>query len=87
MDYLNQFKHILEYFVAHLEWIQNGSTSGIGYAEYIAPIVNKPYFKRTGQGYSGGNIQNGISTWEKFAEGTICINVQDHFGSHNFSTK
>lgn len=87
MDYLNQFKHILEYFVAHLEWIQNGSTSGIGYVEYIAPIVNKPNFKRTGQGYSGGNIQNGISTWEKFAEGIICINVQDHFGSHNFSTK
>lgn len=87
MNYLAQFKHVLEYFVAHLEWAQNDSTSGIGYMEYIAPIVNKPSFKKNGQGYNGDNIQNGISEWEEFPEGTICINIQDHYGSKNYKTK
>lgn len=87
MDRYSQFKHILEYFVAHLEWIQNGDPSGIGYAEYIASLVGKPNFKTSGHGYRGGNIQNGISRWEQFAEGVVCINVQDQFGKKDFTTK
>ena len=87
MDRYSQFKHILEYFVAHLEWIQNGDTSGIGYAQYIAPLVGKPNFKTSGHGYRGGNIQKGISRWEQFAEGIVCINVQDQFGKKDFTTK
>lgn len=86
MNYLAQFKHILEYFVAHLEWVQNGDTSGPGYSEYIAPIVNKPNFRKNGQGYNGDNIQNGISEWEKFPDGTICINIQ-HYWSKDYKTK
>ena len=87
MNYLAQFKHVLEYFVAHLEWVQNNDTSFIGYKEYIEPIINKPNFRRTGHGYKGENIQKGISSWEKFPEGTICINVQDQFGKKDFTTK
>lgn len=87
MNKYAQFKHILEYFVAHLEWVQNGDPSGVGYAVYISPLVNNPSFKRTGQGYNGGNIQNGISSWEEFHEGVVCINVQDHYGSNNYTTK
>lgn len=87
MDKYAQFKHILEYFVAHLEWIQNNDTSGSGYAQYIAPIVKSPNFRKTGRGYNGDNIQNGISQWEKFSEGVICVNVQDQFGKKQFTTK
>ena len=87
MDKYSQFKHILEYFVAHLEWIQNSDTSGIGYAQYIAPLVGTPNFKTSGHGYRGDNIQNGISRWEQFAEGIVCINVQDQFGKKDFTTK
>lgn len=87
MDKYAQFKHILEYFVAHLEWIQNNDTSGPGYAQYIAPIVKSPNFRTTGRGYNGDNIQNGISQWEKFSEGVVCVNVQDQFGKKQFTTK
>lgn len=86
MNYLAQFKHILEYFVAHLEWVQNDDTPGPGYSEYIAPIVNKPNFRKNGQGYNGDNIQNGISEWEKFPDGTICINIQHYWGK-DYKTK
>lgn len=87
MDKYAQFKHILEYFVAHLEWIQNNETSGPGYAHYIAPIVKSPNFRTTGRGYNGDNIQNGISQWEKFSEGVVCVNVQNQFGKKTIHHK
>ncbi|MDD3201439.1 MAG: hypothetical protein PHP76_05500, partial [Bacteroidales bacterium] len=87
MDKFAQFKHILEYFVAHLEWVQNKNTSSNGYSKYIAPIVNNQSFREIGNGYNGDNIQNGISPWEKFDEGILCINVKDQFGKKNFKTK
>ena len=86
MDKYAQFKHILEYFVAHLEWIQNHNASGIGYSVYIAPLINQNKFNTSGQGYKGANIQSGISKWAEFNEGTICINVLGHFGN-NYTTK
>ena len=87
MDKYLQFKCVLEYFVAHLEWVQNRDTSGIGYSQYISPLVHRANFKTTGQGYKGDNIQNGIASWADFPEGTVCINVQDHFGTSNYRTK
>ena len=86
MDKYAKFKHILEYFVAHLEWIQNHNTSGTGYSVYIAPLINQNKFNTSGQGYKGANIQSGISQWAEFNEGTICINVLGHFGN-NYTTK
>lgn len=87
MDKYAQFKHILEYFVAHLEWLQNSNTSGLGYDKYIAPLIANNSFTTVGQGYNGGKIQHGIECWQEFPEGVICINVQDHFGKHNYRTK
>ena len=87
MDKYLQFKCVLEYFVAHLEWVQNRDTSGIGYSQYISPLVHRANFKTTGQGYKGDNIQNGIASWADFPEGIVCINVQDHFGTSNYRTK
>ena len=86
MDKYSAFKHIVEYFVAHLEWIQNGNTNGPGYKEYIDPLVSKNNFYTTGQGYGGHGIQNGISAWDKLPEGQVCINVQPHYGA-NYTTK
>ena len=87
MDKYLQFKCVLEYFVAHLEWVQNRDTSGIGYSQYISPLVHRANFKMTGHGYKGDNIQNGIASWADFPEGIVCINVQDHFGTSNYRTK
>lgn len=86
MDKYIAFKHILEYFVAHLEWIQNGDKNGLGYTQYIEPLVSNNTFYTTGQGYGGHGIQNAISEWSDVPEGTVCINVQPHYGA-NYTTR
>lgn len=86
MDKYIAFKHILEYFVAHLEWIQNDDKNGPGYLTYIEPLVSKNIFYTTGQGYDGHGIQNAIAEWSDVPEGTICINVQPHYGA-NYTTR
>ena len=87
MDKYVAFKHILEYFVAHLEWLQNKDKNGPGYESYIEPLVSSNTFYATGQGYSGHNIQNAISEWANLPEGTICINAQDFYGKKNYTTR
>lgn len=67
-----QFKHLLEYFVSHLEWVLNQNPSHVGYQTYIAPI---PDFKYSGQGYKGAKIQGQIADWSTYECGTICINI------------
>ena len=71
----SRFKHLLEYFVAHLEYIANGDSTSIGYEEYIKPLVDRNSFKSSGQGYNGQAIQTQVSEWEKYQNGVICINV------------
>lgn len=71
----SRFKHLLEYFVAHLEYIANGDSTSIGYEEYIKPLVDRNSFKSSGQGYNGQAIQTQVSEWEKYQNGIICINV------------
>lgn len=71
----SRFKHLLEYFVAHLEYIANGDSTSIGYTEYIKPLVDRDSFKSSGQGYNGQAIQTQVSEWEKYQNGVICINV------------
>ena len=73
-DY-SAFKHVLEYFVAHLSWVVNEDKSGPGYSFYIEPLIQAGTFNRSGQGYKGWSIQNAIHQWEQFPDGTICINV------------
>lgn len=80
MDKYIAFKHILEYFVAHLEWAQNGDKNGPGYMHYIEPLVSSNTFYTAGQGYSGHGIQNAIAEWSDLPEGRVCINVQSNRG-------
>ncbi len=71
-----RFKHLLEYFVAHLEHIANDySDSSIGYEKYIKPLVEGNNFKSSGQGYNGQAIQSQVNGWDKYQNGQICINV------------
>ncbi len=74
------FKHLLEYFVAHLEYVQNKTTSHIGYSKYIAPLIKDNNFSYTGQGYKNGSIQNQVKEWEFYFNEKICINIQDRYG-------
>ncbi len=77
--YYENFKNILEYFVAHLEHIQNDeNTDTIGYEKYIKPLKEKNSFSKTGIGYKGDNIQNAIKDWAKFGTEDISINIQNN---------
>jgi hypothetical protein len=67
-----QFKKLLEYFVAHLEFCVTDKKIGDGYNRYIKDIKN---FNRGGQGHKGQNIQNQINEWESYTNGDICINI------------
>lgn len=83
---LSRFKQLLEYFVAHLEYIQSNVTD-VGYKQYIRPLVQNHYFKKTGQGYTGASIQNQIAKWQDYNIGKICINIQGQFGTGYHSKK
>ncbi|WP_210149606.1 McrB family protein [Chryseobacterium scophthalmum] len=83
MNEYEKFKHLLEYFVAHLEWLaSNSDTKNRGYALYIEPLHSKNEFYATGQGYNGGNIQNQIKNWEDYENGNVYINIQPNYGSY-----
>jgi hypothetical protein len=85
LEEYKRFKKLLEYFVAHLEWVNSEDKNSKGFDNYIKPLTDANNFKATGQGYSGGNIQNQISNWDKYSNGKICINVQPNFGSYKSS--
>lgn len=74
MDYVN-FKHLLEYFCAHLQYIVTGDKTVKGYEEYLEPFIKNDSFRRSGQGYNGGKIQKQIEQWENYSAGKICIAV------------
>lgn len=77
-----QFKKLLEYFVSHLEWIENKDDSFKGFPIYIKSLVDDSTFKMTGQGYDGAGIQNQVENWDKYDLGKICINIQGNYGSY-----
>lgn len=71
-----KFKHLLEYFVTHLEYVENNTNTNVrGYDEYLKGFVDKGTFKKSGYGYKGERIQTQIKPWEKYSEGQICITV------------
>ena len=82
MNEYDNFKHLLEYFVAHLEWLINSDINGRGHNEYIKPLTDKNKFYATGQGYNNGNIQNHIEDWCEFENGYIYINIQPNYGNY-----
>lgn len=73
-DYIN-FKHLLEYFCAHLQYVVTGHETVKGYEEYLKPFIKNDSFRKSGQGYKGDNIQKQIEPWEKYSAGKICIAV------------
>ncbi|WP_439431152.1 AAA family ATPase [Segatella copri] len=73
-DYV-KFKHLLEYFCAHLQYVVTGDETVKGYEEYLKPFVENDSFRKSGQGYNGGNIQKQIEPWEQYSAGRICIAV------------
>lgn len=87
MDKYEKFKHILEYFVAHLEWLTHKNTEGQGYKNYIAPLIGKNQFYATGQGYNADNIQNSVKDWCSYDSESLCINIQGNYGSNYNSVK
>ena len=70
-----RFKHLLEYFISHLEWCVNKDETFIGYHKYIQPLVDSNNFKLSGQGWNGGNIQKQIEKWSQYDGYFIYINV------------
>lgn len=72
MNEYEKFKHLLEYFVAHLEYCVTGNESADSYTKYIKNIKN---FNRGGQGHKGQKIQNQVKNWESYNNGTIAINI------------
>ncbi len=82
MSDIEKFKCLLEYFVAHLDWLQNQNTNFIGYEKYIKPLYDKNIFTKNsyngygyGQGWNDGKIQNLIKEWENYDGAKVCINV------------
>lgn len=73
-DYIN-FKHLLEYFCAHLQYVVTGDETVKGYEEYLKPFIKNDSFRKSGQGYKGGNIQKQVEPWEQYSAGRICIAV------------
>lgn len=82
MEDYEKFKHLLEYYVAHLEWCVNEDKNSLGYENYIKPLIEDYDFKLTGQGYNGDNIQQQIEPWSKYENGIIHINIQQNYGKY-----
>lgn len=82
MDEYEKFKHLLEYFVTHLEWLINNDINSRGFKSYIEPLNSKNEFYSTGQGYKGANIQNHIKNWCEYENGKTYINIQPNYGNY-----
>ena len=75
-DDVSKFKHLLEYFCSHLQYIVTGDISVPGYNEYLKKYIDSGTFRKSGQGYNPGQkIQQQITSWEKYKAGVVCIAV------------
>ncbi len=80
---LLKFKHVLEYFVTHQNYLSsNSSVSVRGYDQYLKSFIEKHNFSMTGQGYKDGRIQNQIGEWDNIYSHQICLNIQPNFGNY-----
>jgi len=82
MNEYEKFKHLIEYFVTHLEWLIDSDTNNRGYNSYLKPLIDKNEFYSTGQGYKNGNIQNHIHNWCQYENGKVYINIQSNYGNY-----
>lgn len=83
MEELIRFKHLLEYFVAHLEYVQNETVDFVGYDEYIKPFVETNQFSTSGLGYKNHNIQKQVAKWDTYPNGKMCININPAYGRYD----
>lgn len=81
-DDLLRFKKLLEYFVCHLNYMDNKSNQVTGYEEYIKPLLDSNNFIQTGQGYNGDSIQKQIQEWGTYNNKQVFINIQPNFGNY-----
>lgn len=72
---LTKFKHLLEYFVTHLEYVRTSDVTLPGYDEYLRNLVEDNRFVRSGQGYNGNRIQEQIAQWDTLSKGKVHISV------------
>ena len=80
---LLKFKHVLEYFVTHQNYLSSKSSVTVrGYGQYLKSFIEKNNFSMTGQGYNDGRIQNQIREWDNINSHQICLNIQPNFGSY-----
>lgn len=80
---LYKFKHVLEYFVVHQNYVQSGCSESVnGYEKYIKPYKDQKTFKSSGQGYKDDLIQKQISQWDIISSHHLCINIQANFGDY-----
>jgi 5-methylcytosine-specific restriction protein B len=82
MSKYKNFQYLLEYFVAHLEWLTNSDTNNRGYNLYLKPLIDNNKFYSTGQGYKNGNIQSHIKDWCQYEHGEIYITIQPNYGNY-----
>ncbi|MDY5694936.1 MAG: AAA family ATPase [Victivallales bacterium] len=80
-EYCN-FKHLLEYFVAHVEYVATHEKTHVGYETYIRPLEEAGTFKLTGLGYEGQQIQQQVTAWSKYSVGEIAINCSPQYGNY-----
>ena len=79
---LEQFKHLLEYFVAHIEYVTNHDTNFLGYNQYIKPHIDAGDFQEKGFGHKAGSSfsKKTIAAWNDFGNGNVVnITVDSRF--------
>jgi putative 5-methylcytosine-specific restriction enzyme B len=74
MNQYEEFKHLLEYFVAHIEYCVTNDKSNRGYEAYIKPLEERKRFKRSGKSADGMAIGEQIQEWTNY-EGKGVINI------------
>ena len=74
-----QFKNLLEYFVAHLEWKVNHDREQAGFSTYIEPNLNKdgelPVECSGSKGYDADSLQSYIARWSRYGSDKVIIKV------------
>ena len=70
---LEQAKHLLEYYVSHLEYAANSDTNFVGFPAYIKPHVDAGDFMSQGTCSLGGSTRNdlAIAAWRDFGDGKL----------------
>ena len=96
MEDIVKFKHLLEYFVAHLNFVQsnpkkNFSINNIhkteGYDQYVKKYIEpNVILSWVGQGYNGNQIQKQIEDWENYEFGKVTITIEGHYSDYKAKT-